>query len=76
MVSDPIPSIRKYASINFKEMVKLYPLVTEAIITATLTSFMKDEQDFIRMYVVDSVVTLSKTQLHVKNNQISVNMYK
>lgn len=61
MVQDTIPSVRKYASMNFKEMVKLYPLITEGIITSTLTAFLKDDQDFIRMYVVDSLVTLCKT---------------
>jgi serine/threonine-protein phosphatase 2A regulatory subunit A len=42
-------------------MVKLFPLVTEGIVTATIASFMKDDQDFVRMYVVDSVIALSKT---------------
>ena len=43
LVSDSIPTVRKCASINFKDMVKLYPLVTEGIITSTLQAFMKDE---------------------------------
>jgi serine/threonine-protein phosphatase 2A regulatory subunit A len=58
---DPIPSVRKYASLNFKDMVKLYPLINEPLITQSLASFMKDEQDFIRMYVVDSLISLSRT---------------
>jgi serine/threonine-protein phosphatase 2A regulatory subunit A len=75
-VNDSIPSVRKYASMNFKDMVKLYPLITEGIITGTLNALLKDEQDFIRMYVVDSTVALCKTQLHTKNNNIAIQFFK
>lgn len=43
LAADPIPSVRKYASINFKDMVLKFPVITESIITGVITSFLKDE---------------------------------
>jgi hypothetical protein len=43
-------------------MIKGFPLVTEGLISSSLNSLIKDEQDFIRMYIVDSVTALSKVQ--------------
>ena len=43
LITDSIPSVRKYASMNFKEMVKLYPLVSEVTITNSIQTFLKDD---------------------------------
>ena len=57
-------------------MVSRFPVITESIITGVITSFLKDEQDFIRMYVVDSAIALSKTQLNSKNSNLAPGLFK
>lgn len=57
-------------------MVARFPVITESIITGVISSFLKDEQDFIRMYVVDSAVALSKTQLNSKNPNLAPGLFK
>ncbi|CAD8059843.1 unnamed protein product [Paramecium sonneborni] len=76
MSQDQIPQVRKFASMYFQDLVKHFPLVNEAFIQNILNSFIKDEQDFIRMYIVDSLIQTSKTPFFQKQQNFILNMFK
>ena len=57
---------------NFKDYVLLYNVFTEEQIRSTLEILQKDDQDFIRLYLVDALVSYSQTDLLKKNLNIFV----
>ncbi|CAD8061663.1 unnamed protein product [Paramecium sonneborni] len=73
---DQIPQVRKFSSMYFQDLVRHYPIVNDAFIQNILNSFIKDEQDFIRMYIVDSLIASSKTAFFQKQQNFVLNMFK
>lgn len=55
--------VRKFTSMNFKDYVANYPLISEEQISKIFNNLLKDSQDLVRMYLVDSLVALFKSSL-------------
>jgi serine/threonine-protein phosphatase 2A regulatory subunit A len=67
LVLDAKPSVRKFASQNFKDYVALHPTISEENIRTAFENLLKDDQDFVRLYVVDALVALTLTDIASKN---------
>lgn len=61
---------------NFKDYVANYPLISEEQISKIFNNLLKDSQDLVRMYLVDSLVALFKSSLMSKNQQMIINNLK
>ena len=57
--NDPMPHIRKQASIVLNQLIKLIPSVNETELLNIFSRFYKDEQDNVRMQGIDSCVIFS-----------------
>eukprot|EP00331_Platyophrya_macrostoma_P022532 CAMPEP_0176453318 /NCGR_PEP_ID=MMETSP0127-20121128/29152_1 /TAXON_ID=938130 /ORGANISM="Platyophrya macrostoma, Strain WH" /LENGTH=578 /DNA_ID=CAMNT_0017842125 /DNA_START=154 /DNA_END=1890 /DNA_ORIENTATION=+ len=58
--TDEVPLVRKFAAMNLKDFVKLLPNTSETDLFNILKTFLKDEQDFVRLYVIDGLVAFAK----------------
>ena len=68
IASDPMPQIRKQASIVLNKMIKLIPKVTETELLNIFSKFYKDEQDSVRMQGIDSCVCFAQQLSPTKVN--------
>ncbi|CAK85473.1 unnamed protein product (macronuclear) [Paramecium tetraurelia] len=74
---DQIPQVRKFSSMYFQVFRYIIAgFINETFIQNTLNSFIKDEQDFIRMYIVDALIASSKTAFFQKQQNFVLNMFK
>ncbi|KAL4475589.1 hypothetical protein ABPG72_009278 [Tetrahymena utriculariae] len=53
---DDVPYVRKQASINLKDFVKSGAGKNESVVIQIINTLIKDEQDLVRLYIVDAVV--------------------
>jgi len=60
LISDEVPLVRKYAAMNLKDFVKLLPNASETDLASCLKALLKDEQDFVRLYIIDALVAFAK----------------
>jgi len=72
LCTDDVPLVRKFASMYLKDFVKLLPNANEAELYNYLKAFLKDEQDFVRLYVIDALVAFAKA---FNNNSQKLNTY-
>ncbi|EGR29291.1 hypothetical protein IMG5_159380, partial [Ichthyophthirius multifiliis] len=66
---DEIPIIRKQSSINLSDLIKVSCPKNEDFILQILNNLIKDEQDLIRIYLVDACVQYLKVEPKLKNSQ-------
>ena len=60
MAQDEIPVVRKSISKNLKYFIGLIPKAPENQLITILQLFLSDDQDFVRMFVIESVINLAK----------------
>eukprot|EP01015_Nassula_variabilis_P021184 TRINITY_DN3751_c0_g1_i3.p1 TRINITY_DN3751_c0_g1~~TRINITY_DN3751_c0_g1_i3.p1 ORF type:complete len:303 (+),score=30.01 TRINITY_DN3751_c0_g1_i3:164-1072(+) len=60
MIKSDIPTIRKNATIFLKDLVILIPKTPENDMISLIKLIIKDDQDYVRLYIMDSIVSLAK----------------
>ena len=60
MAQDEIPVVRKSVSQNLQYFIELIPRAPENELMTILQLFFNDDQDFVRMFIIDSIIKLTQ----------------
>eukprot|EP01017_Pseudomicrothorax_dubius_P017045 TRINITY_DN1934_c0_g1_i5.p1 TRINITY_DN1934_c0_g1~~TRINITY_DN1934_c0_g1_i5.p1 ORF type:complete len:499 (+),score=139.99 TRINITY_DN1934_c0_g1_i5:144-1640(+) len=69
---DEVPSVRKAASLNLKDLLKLLPTAPENELVNMMKLFAKDEQDFVRFYLIEDLLTFARASNAQKQQAVAL----
>lgn len=75
LTTHEIPMVRKFASKSLSSLLRVVPASQERDVLEIVNSMIKDDQDLVRIYVVDALIPLAGLLAPPKYSQILLPMF-